>query len=169
MAKKPSPGGRSRPAKKLLDGLERVQDRLTKSLGDQVQLDMRTPAEGKGRTPWAVVGKLKLPKGADYTTLRDAIAQLESQTARQLGPRRLARVRVTYRGVRGGRGKRKAERVKREWTIGEIAPLDVTLARSQSALQRAWESYGDDTDSPSLAMEVEIWLSDHMANDTGEF
>jgi hypothetical protein len=153
-----------RPSKKTLAGLERVQDELTRSLGKQVQLDMRSPPAGKGRTPWVVVGKLKGFQ-TDYETLSKALAQLDAQ-AGKLGKRRLARVRVTYRGVKKA-GRR--ERTSREWTIGEIAPLDVALSRSSTALLDAWDDYGADSISPSSATELEIWLSDEEANDTGEF
>lgn len=153
-----------KPSAKTLAGLERVQDELTRSLGKQVQLDMRTPPAGKGRTPWAVVAKLKGFQ-TDYETLSKALGQLDAQ-AGKLGKRKLARVKVTYRGVKKA-GRR--ERTSREWTIGEIAPLDVALSRSSTALLDAWDEYGAESVSPSSATELEIWLSDEEANDTGEF
>lgn len=145
--------------------LDKMRERLEKQLGQDVTLTVRAPAPGSGRTPWSHVAKLS-GFNADYDQLAKALGQIDTAAGRELGRRKLARIKVTYRGVKK-KGRR--ERTSRDWTIGEIAPLEVALSRSQTALRDAFDEYGDESISPSSATEIEIWISDETANDTGEF
>lgn len=121
--------------------------------------------ESKGRTPWAVKATFK-GFAADYPTLRYALDELAGDLARKVGRSKLARVKVWYDGPEN-RGRR--PRVQRDWTVGEIAPLDTTLHRASRKLRDAWVKYGEGTKAPASARRLEIWLSSADANDTGEF
>jgi hypothetical protein len=170
---------RAKPPGDRLQALEKLQDVL-RDFGIPSRLDIKRAPErapaSKWSTVWATIAHYTGMR-ATYQELSEALASISpdhpeagrhaDSIARALGgARSLARISVTYSGpsALGGR-----DRVRREWTIGEISSWDVCTYRAATALdpeidERA-ERYADPDQIGSLAVGLTIWISDQQARD----
>ena len=120
-------------------------------------------------TPWSLVARFGGWDGTmRYGTLYRALEAVDGdkKITKAIGERRLARLVVLYDGVEQRGGNRK---VKREWTLSEIAPWDVALSRALERLNPEIEesitNLYDTGKFPTQVVALFVWLSVEQANE----
>ena len=135
--------------------LDRAIDEIRREIPNATIATARAP-ESRGHTPWSQIVTISV-RGAGYG---DVEAALSAFPVDAIGDRLLARVRMKYNGPSRAGGR---DRVSREVTIAEIAPLDVAIHRARLRLDP------DDPESlagrydTSTARAIEIWISSQRA------
>lgn len=116
--------------KRWMRGLEFGRDHLTDIVGRQVNLRAKAPPVAAKGTPWALVARYNdFDSQLTYTELHRALERWDGddRIRHNIGARRISRMTVLYDGVETYGGTR---RVTREFTLAEIAPWDVMVARA---------------------------------------
>lgn len=116
--------------KRWLRGLEFCREHLSEVVGRESILRAKAPPVAAKGTPWALVARFNGFDGQlTYTELHRALERWDDddRIRHHIGARRISRMTVLYDGVETYGGTR---RVKREFTLAEIAPWDVMVARA---------------------------------------
>lgn len=165
--KRPTPSAPATSAGKLVDALESIRDIFGASLGRAFLRTTNAPLHRPG-TPWLLIADLKGWKPVPYGAISVTLAKVARNRPimRAIGENRLARIKVTYEGVRHHGRKTRTER---DWTVGEVSSWDAVLARAINELNP--DSVGtiasrySEGINRAFALGVTIWLSSMMARD----